>query len=79
MVDSSVEFEFALSGTQSEIHFLGCECFRWTLKGGEEIDIPLQVLVYSSGIYNLQAIRLTVFNDISGSVVPYTFPMQWIV
>ena len=57
--------------------FIGAECFRWSLQGGEELTIPMQAVVSKGGVYNLQSVRLTV--DKSEKKVPYLFPLQWIV
>ena len=75
-VEASVEFEFALE-RQKTLEFMGCECFTWELEGGDELTIPLQALISSPGLYNLQAVRLTVTKE--GKKVPYLFPLQWMV
>jgi len=76
LVESPVEFEFALE-RQADFELIGAERFRWTLDGGDEIVVPLHAIMSSSGIYNLQSLRLTVFVD--NLQVPYLFPFQWIV
>lgn len=77
LVHSKVDFEFSLEDRE-EMDFMGPECFRKTLNGGDEIEFPLKAILFRSGLYNLQCVKLTVHN-IDGSKTPYVFPLQWIV
>jgi len=72
-----IQFKFSLNKT-SGLEFVGFECFRSILKFDEELMIPLQAVIFTSGVYNLQAVMLTIYND-DGTEVPYSFPMQWAV
>jgi len=77
LVQSKVDFEFSLQ-SRPDFDFIGPECFRKTLDGGEEIVFPLEAVIFQSGMYNLQCVKLTVHNN-DGSKTPYVFPLQWIV
>ncbi len=74
LLETDVQFEFDID-QQPGIDFSGTTCFNWSLKGGGEISVPLKVLIYSGGVYNLQSVRLTVLK--TGVSVPYLFPLQW--
>lgn len=87
LVSQGVAFEFYLE-RQPEFEFVGSKCFDTVLKGGGEVTVPLKVVIGQSGIYNLQSLRLTVKSggedddekSVSGGLmVPYLFPLQWIV
>ena len=71
-----MKFEFSVE-RQPEFDFIGAERFTWTLEGGEELTVPMQVELSSSGIYNLQSVRLVVL--LEDSRTPYVFPLQWIL
>lgn len=76
LVETTVDFEFALNH-QPEFDFMGTTSFKWSLRGGEEIVVPLKARFYAGGVYNLQSVRLTVLN--SNAPVPYLFPLQWTI
>jgi hypothetical protein len=76
LIDAAVEFEFSLE-PQKTFEIMGGECFSWNMEGGEELTVPLQAVIPSPGIYNLQSVRLTVIKE--GKRVPYLFPLQWMV
>ena len=76
LVESDVDFEFGLD-PQPNFEFIGAESFKWTLGGGEELVVPLIVEISSSGVYNLQSLRLTVKRE--DVEIPYYFPWQWII
>lgn len=75
LVKEPVEFVVAME-TPETFDFIGPECFKSALSGGEELSIPLRALIPTSGVYNLQKIRLTVEDE---GQVSYIFPMQWMV
>ncbi len=77
LVQSKVDFQFTLEN-QQEFDFIGTECFRKTLDGGEEISFPLEAIIFQSGMYNLQCVKVTIFNS-DGTQTPYVFPLQWMV
>lgn len=77
LVQSKVDFEFSLQ-TRTDLDFVGPECFRKILNGGEEIAFPMDAVIFQSGMFNLQCVKLTVHNN-DGSKTPYVFPLQWIV
>lgn len=76
LIDSAVDFEFAIDRPE-RFDFIGSECFQWSLEGSEELTIPLQAVISTTGVYNLQSIRLTA--TMEDQKVPYLFPMQWMV
>ena len=76
LVETGVDFLFALDHLP-EFDFVGSTSFKWSLRGGEEISIPLKARFYAGGVYNLQSVRLTVLK--SEASVPYLFPLQWTI
>jgi hypothetical protein len=76
LVESDVEFEFSVERPHV-FEFVGADSFSWRLRGGEELRIPLQAVIFSAGVYNLQKVRLTVMKE--DKHVPYLFPLQWMV
>ena len=77
LVKSKVDFEFSLAH-KPDFDFVGSEHFRWKLEGGEELVFPLEAVLFSGGIYDLQCVKISVCNE-DGSKMPYVFPLQWIV
>lgn len=77
LVKSNVEFEFSLCN-QPDFDFIGSSQFQRKLEGGEELVFPLEAVIFSGGIYDLQCVKITVCNE-DGSKMPYVFPLQWIV
>jgi len=77
LVKSKVDFEFSLSH-EPDFDFVGPQQFQWKLEGDEELIFPLEAVLFSNGIYDLQCVKITVCNE-DGSKVPYVFPLQWIV
>jgi len=75
LVREPVDFVFAVERPET-FDFVGPECFKSALSGGEELSIPLRAHIPASGVYNLQRIRLTVDDD---DQITYIFPMQWTV
>jgi len=77
LIETSVEFEFAMDHPDG-FDFTGPERYCTSLKGGEELSIPMRALISAPGVYNLQKIRLIVDN---GEPIPvsYVFPLQWLV
>jgi hypothetical protein len=76
LVESAVDFQFCAEQPDC-FELIGAERFNATLEGGDELTIPLEALVQSAGVYNLQQVRLTV--SVDDAVVPYLFPLQWLV
>ncbi len=76
LVETTVDFELDLNH-QPEFDFIGTTSFKWSLRGGEEIVVPLKARFYAGGVYNLQSVRLTVLK--SNAPVPYLFPLQWTI
>ncbi len=77
LVKSNVEFNFSLC-EKPDFNFIGSAQFHWNLKGGEKITFPLEAVIFAGGVYDLQCVKVTVYND-DGSEMPYVFPLQWIV
>jgi hypothetical protein len=77
LLRSQVDFEFSLD-RKPDFDFVGSECFKWSLNGDEELSFPLQAVLYSSGIYDLQCAKISVFQE-NGTKTQYMFPLQWIV
>jgi len=74
--DGTIDFEFNLLAT-TDIDFTGLQMFKYCLTKGERVSVSLQALISSTGVHNLQRIRLIVkSNDVS---VPYRLSSQWIV
>jgi len=76
LVETGVDFEFDVDN-QPEFDFVGSTSFKWSLRGGEKITVPLKARFYTGGVYNLQSVRLTVLK--SEASVPYLFPLQWTI
>jgi hypothetical protein len=74
---NAVEFECSFI-PQRDYDLAGLKSFRATLSGGEHISIPMKAYFLSEGIYNLQCVRLTVY-DGKGEELSQTFPMQWMI
>jgi len=77
LMQSQVSFEFSLLN-RPEVEFLGSVSFTCILNPGEDIEIPIQAMLFSSGVYDLQCVQLAVIRS-DGTKVPYVFPLQWIV
>lgn len=77
LVKTGVEFEFSL-GTRREFDFVGTTAFKWKLGGDQELTFPLEAVVFSGGVVDLQCVKITVIQA-DGSKMPYVFPLQWIV
>ena len=75
LTKAPVSFEFSLEEIES-LHFSGPVHFQNQLEGDAAMAIPLQALVTSTGVYNLQQIRLNVVKNES---VSYRFTLQWLV
>jgi len=75
LVRTAVDFQFSLQARR-DITFIGPETFRKCINGGEEVVFPMEAILFESGMYNLQCVKLTVHDD---SNTPYVFPLQWIV
>mmetsp|Transcript_143 Transcript_143/g.202 ORF Transcript_143/g.202 Transcript_143/m.202 type:complete len:2064 (-) Transcript_143:174-6365(-) len=76
LIFASVEFEFSLI-EQHDFEFVGSECFEHTLGPGEELILPVEAILFSSGVYDLQKVKLSVCKD--GKKTLHTFPFQWIL
>lgn len=76
VVAEAVQFNVEIEHPRT-FEFTGADCFEWTLEGGEELTIALQAIISSPGMYNLQHVRITVGHE--GKMVPYVFPLQWMV
>jgi hypothetical protein len=79
LVETTLDFEFSvLPPDDAAFNFVGTENFLWTLVGGNEIVLPLQVIIFKTGRHNLQCVKLTV-HEKDGNKKPFVFPLQWIV
>jgi hypothetical protein len=76
LVHAAVDFEFSLQ-PRRDITFVGPESFRKCIDGGEEVVFPMEAIIFESGMYNLQCVKLTTVHD--DSRTQYLFPLQWIV
>uniref|UniRef100_A0A7S1CZ30 Uncharacterized protein n=1 Tax=Cyclophora tenuis TaxID=216820 RepID=A0A7S1CZ30_CYCTE len=77
LVEAGVEFDFAVERPKT-FEFMGADSFHWTLEnGGDEVTIPMHAVIPSTGVFNLQQIRITVQRP--DKKVPYLFPLQWLV
>ena len=77
LVESKVDFEFSLE-SREDFEFTGTDRFRKSLNGGEGITFPLQAIIFKSGMYDLQCVKVIIFGS-DGTETPYIFPLQWIV
>lgn len=78
LVDTGVDFEFALERPKN-FDYIGADCFQWRLdNGGDELIIPMEAILPTPGVFNLQQIRLSVMKD-DKKKIPYLFPLQWMV
>ena len=77
LVQSSVDFDLILL-KQPNIEFIGCESFSWSLGGGEEVEINMKAVIFSSGVYNLQSVQVRILQSDGMTKVPYIFPLQWL-
>jgi len=77
LVQSSVDFELLLL-KQPNIEFIGCDSFRWSLGGGEEVESHMKAVIFSSGVYNLQSVQVNILQSDGVTKVPYIFPIQWL-
>jgi hypothetical protein len=73
LTEEAVDFEFTVE-TPETFDYIGPESFQWVLDAGGHVTVPLQALIPTAGVYNLQHIRLTVGEDQA-----YLFPLQWMV
>jgi len=77
-----VKFIFRILSREN-MHFVGFECFTWTLKEGGEIVIPITVHFFKRGIFDIQCVKVTIVSedDRNGDVreEEYAFDQQWIV
>jgi hypothetical protein len=73
LTEEAVDFEFTVE-TPETFDYIGPESFQWVLEAGGHVTVPLQALIPTAGVYNLQHIRLTVGEDQA-----YLFPLQWMV
>mmetsp|Transcript_18906 Transcript_18906/g.28738 ORF Transcript_18906/g.28738 Transcript_18906/m.28738 type:complete len:1849 (-) Transcript_18906:41-5587(-) len=76
-VESKVDFEFSLD-SREDFEFTGTDCFRKSLNGGEGITFPLEAIIFKSGMYDLQCVKVIIFSS-DGTETPYIFPLQWMV
>lgn len=77
VVQSKVDFTFSVN-EQPDFEFMGTECFRWNLDGNGEMTFPLRAVIFSSGVYDLQCVKITVHQS-DGKDTSYVFPLQWII
>jgi hypothetical protein len=75
LAKAPVAFEFTLDKSDA-FDITGTECFSSELAGGDELTLPMQALITSCGVYNLQRVRLKIIKE---EVVSYIFPLQWLV
>jgi hypothetical protein len=56
---------------------MGACFFEYTLEGGQELEIPMQAVIVSPGIYNLQSIKVTL-DAASDNPASFDFGVQWL-
>lgn len=79
MDNESAEFEFRLD-PRVDVAFIGAEHFSWSLRGGDELVVPLKAVLTASGIYNIQSVCLAIDGQEDMPPTLYRFPnQQWIV
>jgi hypothetical protein len=77
LLEAPVDFDFAVDQPDT-FDFNGPENVRIALKGGEKVTIPMQALIHTPGIFNVQKVRLTMDDDGAPSK-SFVFPTQWMV
>jgi hypothetical protein len=75
LTNEALEFDFSVDDPGT-FEIIGPECFSTHLAGCEDMSVPMRAVISSSGVYNLQRIRLTLRNDDKSS---YVFSMQWLI
>lgn len=75
LMRESVKFEFAAEDPP-DVDLSGAATFESVLLGGEDLTVGMSALVHSSGVYNIQKIRITCK---SGEPESFLFPVQWMV
>lgn len=77
VIESDIEFELSVDSKQYDFELVGVETYRWNLKGGEELTVPLEAIIFTSGIFDLQSLTLNIISK-DGKKVPFAFPLlQW--
>jgi hypothetical protein len=76
MIKTSIDFEVSIDNTQT-LEFIGGDCIPMSLKGGEDITIPMQVTIHTPGVHDLQALKLYI--SLEGALQIYKLPPQWLV
>eukprot|EP00977_Amphora_coffeiformis_P006112 scaffold1323_cov160-Amphora_coffeaeformis.AAC.17 len=75
LLKDAVKFEFAAQD-QQDVDLTGAATFESILPGGEDMTVGMSALVHTSGVYNIQNIKITCKNDEPES---FLFPVQWMV
>ncbi|CAB9513824.1 trafficking protein particle complex [Seminavis robusta] len=76
LVKSSVTFDVEIVKPQN-FDLMGVCFFEHTLGGGEELEVPMQAVIESPGIFNLQSMKITL-DAASDDPAAYDFGVQWL-
>lgn len=78
LIHSTVKFSLSVCPIVDAV-FSGIETFTKSLEGGEDISFPLEAIIFSGGVYNLQNMKLTVYDHHNNPEGTHEFPDQWIL
>merc|ERR1712151_453348 len=63
---NTINFEFSIEQPDT-FDFIGPQCINLKLEGGQEMSIPMQAVIHSPGVYDLQNVKLSLlFDEYSG-------------
>jgi hypothetical protein len=76
MLETPVEFQVCFESS-SKFDLIGMKMHRFTLDPSAQTTLPLKALVQRAGVYDLQAVELTVMHENTEST--YQLSQQWLV
>ena len=61
--------------------FIGAQSLQWSLKGSEELTLPMKAVIPNPGVYNLQSLKILIDegDGDDSDAAAYDFGVQWIV
>lgn len=74
----SVNFKFSMDPIPG-LAITGTDAFSSSLKGGDGMVFPLELIIFRAGVYNLQSTKLTVHDQSKNADVAYSVTHQWIL
>ena len=76
MLETPVTFYVSVE-EHPTFELIGLDMLRLSLEASEEITIPFEALIPTSGVHNLQALQLTIRQN--GEELSYQLQQQWLV